>query len=1003
MSAPSEQSRRRTTRKASPQQPIINSAQPPNQTTGRNPGCWLAGALTILLASGLVAAGLFLPPFNVGDDLLGTNYTQLDANNNAVAVMRVIEDSDASGTVTALSEPAFTLSVDPEDAGEAFSVALNEITTEEFESGSRRVVSWLPDARANLPAHLSLQDSLYAIDATGIAPETVFLTFDAEPALTNPDRIDLFAWHASQNTWQFVPSRINRDGTQVTARLSEPVQAVGLFEASSRTPQVLTVLNFNQELNAEVATLSDIVAPTGMQPALPTTPQRTLFGNLAPGFDSSSGYDVMPVVRNFADPRVTDTETVVSIIANADLRTEHIQQLTSFSVAGGYDGILIDYRDIPAESRLQFTRFIQELNISLDTIGVDLGVFVPSPQNVDGTWETGAYDWQAIGTASDHVLVNSGLNPADFAPGRDRFVEAMLRWAVGEVDRQKLIVELAALSIRETDDGYSRIGYDEALSAVGDVSVDFESDDQVLAPGSEIRIRLDGFDALPGSDEIINTPFLDYFNDDGSLASRMWLTTGEALHYRLDKLESFGLHGVAFDDLTSTGIADGVIENIIAYKDDVEPLVADSQLRLQWRIEGSEGSIQEFTTGFNDEITVTLEDVPQGNYAVNVEVVGGAESASPRDGASIALFAPTTTPTPLPTLTPTRVPSATPTLQPVQPETAYGVTPIAGILGNPIPPGAGTISLEGFEIGGHVTNTGSDRAARAMNDAGMTWMKVQIRYGPGSSTGDAGQAISQARSRGFKILLGIVGDPGDVARGGADYIRGYAGFVADVAALGPDAIEVWNEPNLAREWPEGQISGGNYTALLAASYVAIKERNPNVIVISGAPAPTGAEQSFPGLVVNDDRFLNQMVAAGALNYMDCLGVHYNEGLVTGSATTGDPRGDNYYTRYLPLLIDRYRTLTGGQRPMCITELGYLTPEGYGSLPGAFAWAQNMTVQAQAAYLVDAAAYASRSGIVRLMIVWNIDFERYDSDPMAGYAIIRRDGSCPACTALAAAR
>ncbi len=38
--------------------------------------------------------------------------------------------------------------------------------------------------------------------------------------------------------------------------------------------------------------------------------------------------------------------------------------------------------------------------------------------------------------------------------------------------------------------------------------------------------------------------------------------------------------------------------------------------------------------------------------------------------------------------------------------------------------------------------------------------------------------------------------------------------------------------------------------------------------------------------------------------------------------------------------------------------------------------------------------------VRLMIVFNVDFSTYGADPQAGYAIIRPDGTCPACTALA---
>jgi len=32
-------------------------------------------------------------------------------------------------------------------------------------------------------------------------------------------------------------------------------------------------------------------------------------------------------------------------------------------------------------------------------------------------------------------------------------------------------------------------------------------------------------------------------------------------------------------------------------------------------------------------------------------------------------------------------------------------------------------------------------------------------------------------------------------------------------------------------------------------------------------------------------------------------------------------------------------------------------------------------------------------------VWNVNFTNYGEDPMAGYAIIRPDGSCPACALL----
>lgn len=232
------------------------------------------------------------------------------------------------------------------------------------------------------------------------------------------------------------------------------------------------------------------------------------------------------------------------------------------------------------------------------------------------------------------------------------------------------------------------------------------------------------------------------------------------------------------------------------------------------------------------------------------------------------------------------------------------------------------------------------------------------------------------------------------------YFEEYARFVGEVAALGPDAIEVWNEQNIDREWAHGRIDPASYTQMLALAYNAIKTANPNVAVISGAPAPTGAEGAFgTDAVWNDDRYVRGMAAAGAARYMDCIGAHYNEGIVPPSQTSGDPRS-NYYTRYFWGMVNTYYSAFGGARPVCFTELGYLSPEGFGPLPADYAWGADTSVAEQARWLADAVRLARNSGRVRLVIIWNVDFTNYGGDPMAGYAIIRPGGSCPACDALA---
>ncbi len=308
-------------------------------------------------------------------------------------------------------------------------------------------------------------------------------------------------------------------------------------------------------------------------------------------------------------------------------------------------------------------------------------------------------------------------------------------------------------------------------------------------------------------------------------------------------------------------------------------------------------------------------------------------------------------------------------------------------------PAAGSAAGGGFELGGHVLELNAG-TINAMRQAKMRWVKKQVRPGDGAAFGH----IAAAKANGFKILLSVVGKPEDILAPG--FFDQYAGYVAELAGAGADAIEVWNEMNLDREWPNGQINPARYVELLAKAYNAIKARNPNTLVISGAPAPTGA--AGPGgktaAYWNDDVYMLEMAQAGAAQYLDCVGVHYNEGIVSPNQSSGDPR-DNYPTRYFSTMLNRALAGFPGKQA-CFTELGYLSPEGYGALPGGFAWAQNVTVAQQAQWLAEAAVLSARSGRVRLMIVWNVDFPFFTgTDPMGGYAIIRPGGGCPACATL----
>lgn len=337
-----------------------------------------------------------------------------------------------------------------------------------------------------------------------------------------------------------------------------------------------------------------------------------------------------------------------------------------------------------------------------------------------------------------------------------------------------------------------------------------------------------------------------------------------------------------------------------------------------------------------------------------------------------------------------------PVVEAPPPAAAAGGTPASGAAAAPPvapPPVAAVGNVGTFELGGQAAGM----PAGTMQYAGMKWVKKQHKWSPGDPPEAVAGMINEAHAAGMKILLSI---PGQLYPSSIDF-ESYTNFLGGVAALGPDAIEVWNEMNIEREWPLGQIDPASYVNnMLRPAYQKIKAANPNVMVITGAPAPTGFFGGCSGAGCDDAPYVAGMMAAGAGSVSDCIGVHYNEGLMPPSATSGDPRGaGGHYTRYFQGMINAYAGAGAGA--LCFTELGYLSGEEWGTLPAGFLWKApyNLTVAEHAQYLAEAVRVGVQSGRVRMIIVFNVDFKTFGDDPQAGYAMIRPNGSCPACETL----
>lgn len=84
------------------------------------------------------------------------------------------------------------------------------------------------------------------------------------------------------------------------------------------------------------------------------------------------------------------------------------------------------------------------------------------------------------------------------------------------------------------------------------------------------------------------------------------------------------------------------------------------------------------------------------------------------------------------------------------------------------------------------------------------------------------------------------------------------------------AYQVWNEPNLQREWLGHPPNAAGYVALLRVCTTAIRAADPGAIIISAGLAPTG---TWLPEAIPDTDYLRLMYAAGASPWFDVLGLN----------------------------------------------------------------------------------------------------------------------------------
>lgn len=195
------------------------------------------------------------------------------------------------------------------------------------------------------------------------------------------------------------------------------------------------------------------------------------------------------------------------------------------------------------------------------------------------------------------------------------------------------------------------------------------------------------------------------------------------------------------------------------------------------------------------------------------------------------------------------------------------------------------------------------------------------------------------------------------------------------------AYQVWNEPNLQREWLGLPPSAEGYVRLLKPCAEAIRAADPDAVIISAGLAPTG---DWLPTAIPDMDYLRLMYAAGAAEWFDVLGLNA-PGYGAPPDLSPDEAEQQGRLRWMCFRhVEDMRAIMvaagDAHKQIALLEVGWTTDTREGS---DYAWhAVDQDTQAQ--YLVEAYQWAAEHwrpwvGLMVTIFMADIDWTEDDEE------------------------
>jgi spore germination protein YaaH len=584
-------------------------------------GLWV-GLLIFGLLVVLLLAIILLPPIALAERILSPGYTSIS--------------SQAGGYVA--TQDGLYVSIPPEGVQGKTKIKVSVIPRGSFLEGSAD--SRLVKAAGDIPPWLILESDYYRIQFRGQKPPTRVMVRmpippDAEPLGT----LDLYAWNGQ--VWEWLPHFIRPGDNSIEAELAYLPQSVVVMQTKSLQPSVSADLQPMTDVPVQAQDVVAQIDPLGLY----LDADGTIRGD--PGVllrpDQATGYTVVPTLRNWEAGAPPRSDLIDNMLVDQAAQEEHIRLIVKFVGDYGYPGLDIDYRGVDPDLRAEYSQFITDLADALHQQGKLLCVRLELPIQVAlDRWETGAYDWVAIGAAADTVKIAVPSDPTAYTP--DGQMDGMLRWAVGQVNRYKLQLLMTTYSTDWFNGSETELPFTQAMAPFSEIIA--EGGATILNPGQRVSFALSS--PQPSTDIQFDPNsglyWYAYLNGAGEQHT-VWLENGASIARKLQSAIDYNLAGVAVQNLLAEQSNDQIWKAIREYVGLVIPPV-ERHLQVVWHVQSAAGQLvaQEITDLTNPRLEWT---VPQetGEYRIRALLSSDGSATGPVQGSTeVLVTAPTPTP-----------------------------------------------------------------------------------------------------------------------------------------------------------------------------------------------------------------------------------------------------------------------------------------------------------------------------------------------------------------------